>query len=126
MKAHFCKTTIYLVLLAFCLLTLQPGCISTSDLKIVSSQLTSREFTGDLNIRNSMSVVTGVARNTKAASINNCEITVTFYDAQHNNIGVATTSRELLGAGETWNFTAQLTSADAWKARSFDISASNQ
>jgi coenzyme F420-reducing hydrogenase beta subunit len=95
-------------------------------LKIVSSELTSREFTGDLNVRSSVSVVTGIARNTKDTSINNCVITVTFYDAQRNNIGVATTSRELLGAGENWDFTAQLTSADAWKARSFDISASNQ
>jgi hypothetical protein len=126
MKAYLCKTTGYLTLLAFCLFILQSGCISTSDLKIVSSELTSREFTSDLNVRSSMSVVTGVARNTRGTSINNCVITVIFYDAQRNSIGVATTSRESLGAGETWNFVAQLTSADAWKARGYDIRTSNQ
>lgn len=115
-----------LVFLAFCIFPLQAACISASSIKIVDSHLTAREFTGDLNIKSSMAVVSGSAKNTRDAAINNCVISITFYDAQRNNIGVASATRQSLNAGETWNFIVQLTGPDAWKARSYDINTSDQ
>ena len=102
------------------------ACMTASNLQITDPQLTAREFTGDLNTRSSMAVLTGVARNTKDVPARNCVLTVTFYDAQSNNIGAASATRESLGPGETWSFTVQLTSPDAWKARSYELKASNQ
>jgi len=114
-----------LTLLAFGVLSLHSSCTPVSSIEIVNSELTAREFTGDQNVKNSMAVLTGTARNTKDSSIRNCIITVTFYDTQKNSIGVVSTARESLGPGETWSFVVQLTSPDAWKARSYNINVSN-
>ena len=113
-----------LALLATMLISLT-AC-SASSLKIMSSDITSREFTNESNIKSSMSVVTGTARNEANVAIRSCLISVTFYDAQGNRIGQASSSRDMLGPGETWNFTVQLTDSDAWKVRKYDISASNR
>jgi hypothetical protein len=126
MIVRCCRFIAPLAFLIFCVFPLQAACLSASNLQIVDSQLTAREFTGDLNLKRSMAVVSGTAKNTKDLSIKNCVIAITFYDAQRNNIGVASATRESLGAGEAWNFIVQLTSPDAWKARSYDINASNQ
>ena len=126
MIVSYYKTIISLAFMAFCIFPLQAACISASNLQIVDSQLTAREFTGDLNIKSSMAVVSGTAKNPKGFSIKNCVISVTFYDAQRNSIGVASATRQSLDAGETWNFIVQLTNSDAWKARSYDINASDQ
>lgn len=125
MNIKFSKINLCLAILAFYMFLLSAGCMAASNLKILNSELTSREFTGDLNVRNSMSVVTGAAMNTAGNTINNCVVTVTFYDAQRNSLGVASAERESLGAGETWNFAVQLTGPDAWKARSYDVGTSN-
>jgi hypothetical protein len=121
-----CRIIASLVFLAFGIFPLQAGCISASNLQVVDSHLTTREFTGDLNLKSSMAVVSGTAKNTRDAAINNCVILVTFYDAQRNNIGVASATRQSLNAGETWSFIVQLTGPDAWKARSYDINTSDQ
>jgi hypothetical protein len=126
MIVRCCRVIAPLAFLIFCVFPLQVACISASNLQIVDSQLTAREFTGDLNLKRSMAVVSGTAKNNKDLSIKNCVISITFYDAQGNNIGVASATRESLSAGETWNFIVQLTSPDAWKARSYDIKASDQ
>ncbi|MCX6007487.1 MAG: FxLYD domain-containing protein [Chloroflexi bacterium] len=126
MIVRYYTIIVALAFMAFCIFPLQAACISASNLKIIDSQLTAREFTGDLNIKSSMAVVSGTAKNSKDSSINNCVISVIFYDAQKNNIGVASATRQSLDAGETWNFIVQLTSSDAWKARSYDINTSDQ
>jgi hypothetical protein len=126
MIVRCCRFIAQLAILIFCIFPLQAACISASNLQIVDSQLTAREFTGDLNLKSSMAVVSGTANNTKDLAIKNCVISITFYDSQRNNIGVASATRQSLGAGETWNFIVQLTSPDAWKARSYDINASDQ
>jgi hypothetical protein len=102
------------------------ACSTGAGLDIISHQLTAREFTGDLNSTKSIAIVSGVAKNTGKAPISNPVIEVTFYDAQKNTIGSASTSRRFLEPAETWNFTVQLTSPDAWKARSYEINGSNQ
>jgi hypothetical protein len=126
MIVRYYKTIISLAFMAFCIFPLQAACTSASNLQIIDSQLTAREFTGDLNIKSSMAVVSGTAKNSKDSLIKSCVISVTFYDAQRNNIGVASASRQSLDAGKTWNFNVQLTSSDAWKACSYDIRTSDQ
>jgi len=105
-----------------------PGiaCGTSAGLDIISHQLTVRQFTGDLNSTKSVAIVSGVARNTSQAAINNPFIEVTFYDAQKTVIGSTSTYRELLEPAEIWNFSAQLTSPDAWKVRDYWITGSTK
>jgi hypothetical protein len=102
------------------------SCTSTSAIQMTSLQLTAREFTGDVNKTSAMAAVTGMARNITDSSLKNVTVAVMFYDAEHNAVGRGSSSRESLAPGETWNFTVQLTSPDAWKARSYDINTSSQ
>jgi hypothetical protein len=102
------------------------ACGSIGSLQILSQDLTTRQFTGQTNTSQSLAAVTGTAKNVESRSINGCEIKVTFYDERRQVIGVASTTRESLGAGEVWNFTVQLTNPDAWKARTYEIIATNR
>ena len=115
----------YWLLLLVVLLQL-PGmaCGAGGGLEVISHQLSVRQFTGDLNSTRSVAIVSGVAKNAGKAPINNPVIEVTFYDDQKNIIGSASTSRGFIEPGEIWNFSAQLTSPDAWKVRDYRITAS--
>ncbi len=73
-----------------------------------------------------MAAVTGNAFNPGQSAVTNCLITVTFYDEARNNLGVATATKDSLGPGEVWNFSAQITGPDAWKARTYDIVPSSK
>jgi hypothetical protein len=110
------------------ILCVLPGmaCNTSTGLDIISHQLTARQFTGDLNSTKSVAIVSGVARNTGKAPIINPVIEVIFYDDQRNIIGNASTSREFLEPGETWNFSTQLISADAWKVRDYRVTGSTR
>lgn len=123
-----CSLRKYAILMAIAVTSVIVTGISchSSGLQILSHQLTAREFTGDLNQTRAMAAVTGTARNMSGGRLTSCTITVTFYDANRNNIGTATGSKESLDQGETWNFSVQLTDPDAWKARSYAIEASSQ
>lgn len=107
-------------------LAMQVACAASSSLQVSNPELTAREFTGELNIKSSMAILTGVARNTRDTTARNCVITVIFYDENKNNLGTACASRESLGPGESWYFKVQLDGTDAWKARTYGISTSNQ
>jgi len=100
------------------------ACSTGAGLEIISHQLTARQFTGDLNSTGSVAIVSGVAKNTGKAPVSSPVIEVTFYDDQKNIVGSASTSRGFLEPGEIWNFSAQLTSPDAWKARDYRLTAS--
>jgi len=117
----------YWLLLQVVLLML-PGaaCNTITGLEIISHQLSVRQFTGDLNSTKSAAIVSGVARNSGKAPVNSPVIGVTFYDGQKNMIGTASTSRGFLEPAETWNFTVQLMSPDAWKVRSYEINSTNR
>lgn len=97
------------------------ACAAGAGLDIISHQLSVRQFTGDLNSTKSVAIVSGLARNNNKAPISNPVIEVTFFDSQKNIIGIASASRGFLEPGETWNFSVQLTSPDAWKAREYQI-----
>jgi len=108
------------------LVLLSAGCSTGSRLQIVSHDLTTRQFTGDLNSTSSMAVVTGIAKNVDTIPLRQCSITVRYFDADKNIIGVSSAQKQLLEPGEVWSFAVQLTSPDAWKTRSYDISSTNQ
>lgn len=115
----------YWLLLQVVLLVLPcMACATSAGLDIISHQLSVRQFTGDLNSTKSVAIVSGAARNSSKVPIDNPVIEVTFYDEQKNIIGTASTYRGFLEPGEIWNFSAQLTSPDAWKARDYLITGS--
>ncbi len=115
-----------LILIALVIISKLIACSSGSELQILTHTITIREFTGNLNITQSMATVTGTARNTSDTVIRDCVVNVTYYDAQKNVVGVSSANKELLNPGEVWGFTVQLTGSDAWKVLSYDIAAHNQ
>ncbi len=125
MRLNFNRSLFLLVFISIFLITLI-ACGSSGSLQIVSQQLTTRQFTGQTNSAQSMAAVTGTAKNIDNRTINGCEIDVTFFDEQRNMIGAASTTRASLGVGEVWYFTVQLTNPDAWKARSYEITATSR
>ena len=110
------------------MLLMLPGmaCSTGAGLEIISHQLSVRQFTGDLNSTKSVAIVSGAAKNNSNAPLNNPVIEVTFYDGRKNIIGSASTSRGFLEPGEVWNFSAQLTSPDAWKATDYRVTGSTK
>jgi hypothetical protein len=119
----FAHWPVYILLL---LVLLSAGCSRGSGLQIVSHDLTARQFTGDLNSTKGMAVVTGIAKNVNTVALTKCTINVRYFDADKNVIGVSSAYKEFLEPGEVWSFAVQLTSLDAWKTRSYDISSTNQ
>lgn len=115
----------YRLLLAVVLLLLPAlACNPVAGLKIEKQQLTVRQFTGDLNGTRSVAILSGEARNIGVPAIVNPVIEVTFYDDQKAIIGVAQATTALVESGDTWNFSAQLTSPDAWKVRGYNMTTS--
>ena len=108
------------------LVLISAGCSRGSGLQIISHDLTTRQFTGDLNSTRGMAVVTGIAKNVDTVPLTQCNITVRYFDADKNIIGVSSAQKQFLEPGEVWSFSVQLTSPDAWKARSYDISSTSQ
>jgi len=103
------------------------SCSSGPGFRLLKHELTVRQFPpGNSPQTQSMAAVTGTATNPGNTTVAGCLITVTFYDSEKNKLGIATASRESLGPGEVWNFSAQITGPDAWKARSYSIVPSNK
>ncbi len=116
----------WLACLALLLVLATVSCNKVGGLQIISHELTTRQFTGDLNSTKSMAVVTGIAKNVDNVPLSECNITVRFFDADKNVVGVSSTHRSFLEPGEVWSFTVQLTMPDAWKIRSYDISGTSR
>ena len=120
MGANFFKQLFLVVVIL--LTSLAVACSSGNSLQIVTQQLTTRQFTGDT--AQSLAAVTGAVKNTQSRTVNDCEVTVVFLDEVGSGIGEASTTRSSLAPGEVWYFNAQLTNPDAWKARTYKITAS--
>jgi len=116
----------WLICIALFLVIISGGCNRGSGLQLISHDLTARQFTGDLNSTKSMAVVTGIAKNVDNVPVTECNITVRYFDADKNVIGVSSAYKQFLEPGEVWSFTVQLTAPDAWKARSYDISSTSR
>lgn len=102
------------------------ACSSGSGFRILKNELTVRQFPGNSPLTQSMAAVTGTATNPGESAIEECVITVIFYDDEKNKLGTGTATRPSLGPGEIWNFAVQITGPDAWKARTYDIIPSNK
>jgi spermidine/putrescine-binding protein len=120
------KHAILFALLVFLVLPTILACAQASSLRVLSSDLTARQFIGDSNVTKSMAAVTGTLRNEGDSAASNCRVVVEFFDDQKNSLGSAAATKESLASGETWNFVVQLTNPDAWKARSYSATVSNQ
>jgi len=116
----------WLACIALLLVIISASCNRGSGLQLISHDLTARQFTGDLNSTKSMAVVTGIAKNIENVPVTECNITVRYFDADKNLIGVSSAYKQFLEPGEVWSFTVQLTAPDAWKARSYDISSTSR
>jgi hypothetical protein len=116
----------WIACLALLLVITSSGCKGATGLQLISHDLTARQFTGDLNSTKSMAVVTGVAKNVDDVPVTECNITVRYFDADKNLIGVSSAYKQYLEPGEVWSFTVQLTAPDAWKARSYDIGSTSR
>jgi hypothetical protein len=119
MRPHF-------IIIMVALLFTAVSCSSGSGFQLLKNELTVRQFPGNSPQTQSMAAVTGTATNPGESPVSGCVITVIFYDDGKNKLGVATVKKEYLGPGEIWNFSAQITGPDAWKARSYDITPSSK
>lgn len=102
------------------------ACSSGPGFRILKNELTVRQFPGNSPQTQSMAAVSGTATNPGDSMVSECVITVTFYDAEKNILGIGKATRPSLGPGEIWNFVVQINSPDAWKARSYDIIPSSR
>jgi hypothetical protein len=102
------------------------SCGSGSGFQVLKNELTVRQFPGNSPQTQSMAAVTGNAANPGNSTVTNCVITVIFYDAAKNKLGVATATKDSLAPGEVWNFSAQITGPDAWKASTYEIIPSSK
>jgi hypothetical protein len=102
------------------------SCSSGAGFQVLKNELTVRQFQGNSTQTQSMAAVTGNASNPGNTVVTNCVITVIFYDAARNKLGEATATKDSLGPGEVWNFSAQITGPDAWKASTYEIIPSSK
>jgi hypothetical protein len=116
----------WILSLALLLVLTSVNCSKVAGLQVSGHNLTTRQFTGDLNSTKSMAVVTGLAKNVDTVPLTECNISVRYFDADKNVIGVSSAYKQFLEPGEVWSFTVQLTTPDSWKARSYDISSTSR
>lgn len=108
-----------LAILTLCSLTLV-ACSVGTPLRILERSITVQEFTADPE--QSSATVKGIARNEGGWPIQECTISVSFFDYQGKNVGTHTELRQWLEAGETWDFSATLKGKDAWQVARYTLS----
>jgi uncharacterized protein YcfL len=122
-KTH---TVIMIALLAVTLV-LTAGCSNQKDvppdeteqLQIIDHKLAVHEFTGDKP--KSTALITGTAQNTGEISIDTAVLTAYFYTKDGELIATESAVRDNLAPGETWTFTIQTNSPDAWKVKRYEV-----
>jgi hypothetical protein len=114
------KRNILTIILILPLLIVALGCGGGGGgLKILEQSLTVHEFSG--GGPESVAIVHGRAQNVNNSSIENATISVNFYDKNNKLIASGSTVKENLLPGETWDFSVQTVSPDAWKIVTYDI-----
>jgi hypothetical protein len=88
-------------------------------LQIIDHNLAVHEFTGDKP--KSTALITGTAQNTGDTSINTAVLTAYFYTKDGELIATESAVRDNLAPGETWTFTIQTSSPDAWKVKRYEV-----
>jgi hypothetical protein len=107
-------------LVALMLLTGTTGCTAGTGFQVIEHNIVVSEYTADE--AQSVAVVRGVARNTGAWPLEDCGVSVTFYDYEGNKLDVYSSSCRRLEPGENWNFHAELKGQNAWKVARYSLS----
>jgi uncharacterized protein YcfL len=119
--------TVIMIALLGVTLALAAGCSNQKDvppdkieqLQIIDHNLAVHEFTGDKP--KSTALVTGTAQNTGDTPINTAVLTAYFYTKDGELIATESAVRDNLAPGETWTFTIQTSSSDAWKVKRYEV-----
>ena len=106
-------------LVALMLLAGTTGCTAGTGFQVIEHNIVVSEYTADE--AKSVAVVRGVARNTGAWSLEDCGVSVTFYDYEGNKLDVCSSSCKRLEPGENWNFNIDLKGQAAWKVGKYSI-----
>ena len=107
-------------LLGLVLLAGITGCATGTGLQVIQHSIVVSEYTTDA--AQSVAVVKGVATNTGAWPLEDCGVSVTFYDFEGNKLDVSSSSCRRLEPGENWNFNVELKGQEAWKVGKYSLS----
>lgn len=107
---------------ALSLISIFTGCSVGTSFQVIEHNIIVSEFSA--GGAQSSALVRGVARNTGPWPVENCGVSVIFYDYQRNTLGAYSSSRERLEPGEDWNFQVELKGQDSWKVARYSLTAS--
>lgn len=107
-------------LLGLILLAGITGCAAGTGFQVIEHSIVISEYTTDA--AQSSAVVKGVARNTGVWPLEDCGVTVAFYDFEGNKLDVYSSVCKRLGPGEDWNFSVELRGQQAWKVGKYSLS----
>lgn len=107
-------------LAALLLISVYTGCNAETSFHVLEHNIIVSEFVSDAT--QSSALVKGVAKNTGAWPVEECGVSVTFYDYQGNTLGVCSSICRRLEPGESWNFKVELKGQDAWKVGKYSLS----
>ena len=97
------------------------GCTAGTGFQVIEHNIVVSEYTADE--AQSVAVVRGVARNTGAWPLEDCGVSVTFYDYEGNKLDAYSSSCRRLEPGGNWNFNVELKGQDVWKVARYSLSA---
>ena len=107
-------------LLGLVLLAGIAGCTAGAGLQVIQHSIVVSEYATDA--AQSVALVKGVATNTGAWPLEDCGVSVTFYDFEGNRLDVCSSSCRRLEPGENWNFNVELKGQEAWKVGRYSLS----
>ena len=107
-------------LLGLVLLAGITGCASGAGLQVIEHSIVVTEYTTDA--AQSVAEVKGVATNAGAWPLEDCGVSVVFYDFEGNRLDVCSSSCRRLEPGENWNFDVELKGQEAWKVGRYSLS----
>ena len=107
-------------LLGLVLLAGITGCAAGAGLQVIRHSIVVSEYTTDA--AQSVALVKGVATNTGAWPLEDCGVSVTFYDFEGNKLDICSSSCRRLEPGENWNFNVELKGQEVWKVGKYSLS----
>ena len=96
------------------------GCTAGTGLQVIEHNIVVSEYTND--VAQSVAIVKGVATNIGAWPLEDCGVSVTFYDFAGNKLDVYSSTCKHLEPGEDWNFSVELKGPEAWKVARYSLS----
>jgi hypothetical protein len=108
-------------LAALLLLSVFTGCNVGTSFHVLEHNIIVSEYVADAAQSNAL--VKGVAKNIGPWLVEECGVSVTFYDYRGNTLAVRSSSCKRLEPGQSWNFTVELKGQDAWKVGNYSLSA---